>query len=128
MAKNTPKIYALALLQSIRGLSDKKISEALKKFVELIARDHKLKQMPKIIAEFARLAKNEQGIEEIKIKSARELDDKIIEKIKKIFGDKTEATVEIEEEMLGGIKIKTADKILDASLKTQLNKLKQTLI
>jgi F0F1-type ATP synthase delta subunit len=36
--------------------------------------------------------------------------------------------VEIEEEMLGGIKIKTADKILDASLKTQLNKLKQTLI
>lgn len=128
MAKNTPKTYALALLESVKGLSDKKLSEVLKNFVQLVARDHKLKQMPKIISEFTRLAKKEQGIEEIKIKSAHELDEKTIEKIKNIFGKNTEATTEIEKEMLGGIKIKIGDKILDASLKTQLNKLKQTLI
>lgn len=128
MAKNTPKTYALALLESTKGLSDKKLTEVLKNFVQIVARDHKLKQMPKIISEFTRLAKKEQGIQEIKIKSARELDEKTVEKIKNIFGKNTEATTEIEKEILGGIKIKTGDKILDASLKTQLNKLKQTLI
>jgi len=128
MAKNTPKTYALALLESTKGLSDKKLTEVLKNFVQIVAGDHKLKQMPKIISEFTRLAKKEQGIQEIKIKSARKLDEKTVEKIKNIFGKNTEATTEIEKEILGGIKIKTGDKILDVSLKTQLNKLKQTLI
>lgn len=128
MAKNTPKIYASALLQSIAGLSGKKLSDVLKQFVTLVAREHKLKQMPRIINEFVRLAKKEEGIQEIEIKSARKLDEKTIEKIKHIFGKNVEATNEVDKKMLGGIKIKTGDKILDGSLKTQLNKLKETLI
>lgn len=128
MAKNTPKIYAIALLKSISGLSEKNLSTTLKNFVALVAREHKLKQMPKIISEFIRLAKKEEGIQEIKIQSARKLDEKTIEKIKQIFGKNVEATNEVDENMLGGVKIKTGDKILDGSLKTQLNKLKQTLI
>lgn len=128
MAKNTPKIYASALLQSITGLSGKKLSDVLKQFVTLVAREHKLKQMPRIINEFVRLAKKEEGIQEIEIKSARKLDEKTIEKIKHIFGKNVEATNEVDKKMLGGIKIKTGDKILDGSLKTQLNKLKETLI
>ncbi len=128
MAKNTPKIYASALLKSISGLSEKNLSATLKNFVALVAREHKLKQMPKIISEFIRLAKKEEGIQEIEIQTARKLDEKTIEKIKNIFGKNVEATNEIDENMLGGVKIKTGDKILDGSLKTQLNKLKQTLI
>ena len=127
MAKNTPKIYAAALLKSIVGLSDKNLSTTLKNFVALVAREHKLKQMPRIINEFVRLAKKEEGIQEIEIQTARKLDEKTIEKIKHIFGKDTEATTEIDESLLGGVKIKTGDKILDGSLKTQLNKLKQTL-
>lgn len=128
MAKNTPKIYAAALLKSIVGLSDKNLTATLKNFVALVARDHKLKQMPKIINEFIRFAKKEEGIQEIEIQSARKLDEKTIEKIKNIFGKNIEATTKIDESILGGVKIKTSGKILDGSLKTQLNKLKQTLI
>ncbi|MBI5221767.1 MAG: ATP synthase F1 subunit delta [Candidatus Magasanikbacteria bacterium] len=128
MAKNTPKIYARALLKSIDGLSGKKLSDTLKHFITLVARDHKLKQMPKILEEFTRLAKKAEGIEEIEIKSARKLEEKTTEKIKNIFGKNVEATTEVDKSILGGVKIKTGDKILDGSLKTQLNKLKQTLI
>ncbi|MCX6780196.1 MAG: ATP synthase F1 subunit delta [Candidatus Magasanikbacteria bacterium] len=128
MAKNTPKIYARALLKTISGLSEKDLSKTLKNFVALVAGEHKLKQMPKIIEEFIRLSKKEEGIQEIEITTARELDEKTIEKIKHIFGKDTEATTAIDESLLGGVKIKTGDKILDGSLKTQLNKLKQTLI
>lgn len=128
MAKNTPKIYARALIKTISGLSEKDLTKTLKNFIALVASEHKLKQMPKIIEEFIRLSKKEQGIEEIEITSARKLDEKTVEKIKQIFGKNTEATTAIDESLLGGVKIKTADKILDGSLKTQLNKLKQTLI
>jgi F-type H+-transporting ATPase subunit delta len=56
------------------------------------------------------------------------LDEKILKKIKNSFGEKVEATIRLDENVLGGVKIKMENKILDGSLKTQLNKLKQTLI
>lgn len=128
MAKNTPKQYAVALYDTIKNLSEKELSIALKNFVALIAKDHKLKQTNKIIEEFVKYGKKQQGIVEIEITAARELDESVVEKIKKTFGDKVEAKVAVDASILGGIRIKTEDKILDGSLKTQLLKLKESII
>ncbi|EKD43373.1 MAG: F1-ATP synthase, delta subunit [uncultured bacterium] len=128
MAKTSPKQYAVALYEAAKDLSGKELASVLKDFVSIIARDHKLKQAGKIVEEFLHHGKKQEGIMEIEITSARELDDKTVEKIKNSFGDKVEATVKIDEEILGGIKIKTDDKILDGSLKTQLLKLKESII
>ncbi len=128
MAKNTPKQYAIALHQITSGLSDKSLGEALKQFVLLLARDHKSNQASAIINEFIRYSKKEEGIAEIEITTAGNMDEKTINKIKQSFGEKVEATVKIDPSILGGIKIKTEDKILDASLKTQLLKLKESII
>lgn len=128
MRKNTPKQYAVALYQTLKDLPENKLTLALQKFAALLAKDHKLKQANKIIDEFIHYAKKQDGVVEIEITAARELDDKIIKKIKGNFGDKVEAVIKLDEDVLGGIKIKMENKILDGSLKTQLNKLKQTLI
>jgi len=128
MAKNTPKQYAIALHQITKDLSGKNLDEALKEFVKLLAHDHKLKQAETIISEFVRYAKKTEGINEIEITTAGNLDEKTINKIKQSFGDKVEATIKIDPNILGGIKIKTEDRILDASLKTQLLKLKESII
>ncbi len=128
MAKNTPKQYAVALHKITSGLSDKFLSEAIKEFVSLLARDHKLKQSSTIIDEFVHYSKKEEGIAEIEITTAGTLDKKTINKIKQSFGEKVEATIKTDPNILGGIKIKTEDRILDASLKTQLLKLKESII
>ncbi len=128
MAKNTPKQYAIALHQTIKGLSGKDLDEALKQFVKLLAHDQKLKQADTIITEFVRYAKKVEGINEIEITTVGDLDEKTINKIKQSFGDKVEATIKVDPSILGGIKIKTEDRILDASLKTQLLKLKESII
>ncbi|HBV58211.1 MAG TPA: hypothetical protein DEB73_03060 [Candidatus Magasanikbacteria bacterium] len=47
--------------------------------------------------------------------------------MKKHFGDKVSAETKIDPSILGGIKIFMGDKILDASLKTQLLKFKKGL-
>ena len=128
MAKNTPKQYAIALHKTTAGLTGKSLEEALKQFVILLAKDHRLKQADTIIAEFIKYSKKEEGIMEIEITTAGNLDEKTINNIKKSFGEKVEATIKIDKTILGGIKIKTEDRILDASLKTQLLKLKESIV
>lgn len=127
MAKISNKQLAVALYQATDGLSDAKSAAIIYNFAVLLCRQHKLKQTKQIIQLFIKHAKTMNGVTEIAISSARALDEKIIEKIKKFFGKNTEATLRISPELLGGIKIKSADKIFDISLATRINQLKKVL-
>lgn len=126
--KTTTRQYAIALYEATKDLSGAKLDKVVAGFVAILARDRKLKQIDKIISDFEHYSKKQQGIAEIEITSARELDKKVIDKIGKIFGENTEAIIKIDESIIGGIKIKTEDKILDGSIKTQLLKLKESII
>lgn len=125
--KISNKQFAQALFEATKDLKGEKISEAIKKFVLLLARQHKLKRAEQIITEYEKRVKKENGEVEIVIKSARKLEKTLIEKIKNVFSGKVEATEEVEESLLGGIVVRTEDKILDGSLKKQINQLKQSL-
>ncbi|KKQ40594.1 MAG: ATP synthase subunit delta [Candidatus Magasanikbacteria bacterium GW2011_GWA2_37_8] len=126
--KISNKQFAEALFAVTDGLKGEKLNEALHQFVLLLVKYHKLKQGALIIAEFEKYAKKKSGIIELEITSARKLSDTTLNHIKKIFGEQVESIEKIDGEILGGVKIKMEDKILDASLKTQLLNLKQNLI
>lgn len=129
MAKKvTNKQLAKALYEATRELKGNDLKQVLADFVLLLARQHKLKKSEYIIKELLHFAKAEEGIKEIEITSARELDNKILNHIKKAFGAKTEAIVKVDKSLLGGVRVKMEDRILDASLRTQLLKLKQSII
>ncbi|MBT3538679.1 ATP synthase F1 subunit delta [Candidatus Parcubacteria bacterium] len=127
MAKTSNKQYAEALYEVTQDLKGSDLSDAIKTFVEILVRDHKLKQGYNIIAEFERTVKKASGVVELEITSARELDKKIVEEIKQTFGKNVEAVTQVDESIIGGIKVKLEDKILDGSVKTQLKSLKQQL-
>ena len=126
--KITNKQLATALFEATEKLSGVELDGALQRFVELLAKKQKLKQFTNIITEFESIAKKKAGIVGIGIKSARKLDSETIDKIKKNFGEKVEVTESVDTNLIGGITVKTEDKILDGSLKAQLNTLKQKLI
>ena len=126
--KISNKQFAQALFEVTKELKGEKISEAIKKFVLLLARQHKLKRAEQIIVEYEKRVKKENGEVEIVIKSARKLEKTLIEEIGSVFGRKVETKEDVDANMLGGIVVKTEDRILDGSLKTQLNQLKQSLI
>ena len=127
MAKTSNKQYAEALYEVTQDLKGSDLSSVIKTFVEILVRDHKLKQGDNIIAEFERTVKKASGVVELEITSARELDKKTVEEIKQTFGKNVEAVAHIDESIIGGIKVKLEDKILDGSVKTQLKSLKQQL-
>ena len=118
---------AQALYEITVDTKGEQTKKAIAEFVKLLIRVHKVTRSANIIAEFEKYAKKRQGIVSIEVQSARKLDEKTLDNIKKVFGKEVEATEFVDEKMLGGIKVKTEDKILDASLKTQLNQLKQFL-
>ena len=127
MKKNSVKQYAISLWLATQGLKGKDLDSALAAFAALLARERALKKTEIIIAEFIRYAKEQAGEKDLEIISARPLSDKIVNSIKKLFGEKVEAARTVDSSLLGGVIIKTRDEILDASVKTQLNKLKQLL-
>ena len=127
MKKSSNKQYAQALYEITKGKTGADLKHMLNAFVELLVRDRRLKQAGNIIAEFVKYAKKQEGIVELGITSARKLDDKTVDHIKNIFGKKVEATQDVDENLIGGVKVKMEDRILDGSLRTQLLNLKNKL-
>ncbi len=125
--KITNKQFAKALYEAIKDLKGEKLHNALKQFVLVLVQNHKLKKADKIITEFIRYSKKEEGIVEMTVTSARKLEKHTLELIDKAFGGKTEMTEDIDVALLGGVKIKTEDQIFDGSIKKQLQKLKQLM-
>lgn len=119
--------YARVLYEVTQDLSQHALSQAILEFAKLLAKHQQLGKADRIILEFEAYAKKQMGIMEIAITSAHALDATTREAIKKIFGNKVEETAAVDTALLGGVKIQTADKIFDASLRTQLVRLKQQL-
>lgn len=128
MAKTSNTQYAKALYEVTKNLSGGDLTTAIENFVSLLARDHKLRQAPSIIQELDRYAKAQDGVVAIEITSASDLDHAVVNKIKKVFGDKVEAETRVDKRIMGGVSIKTEDKILDGSIRTQLQNLRQTIV
>lgn len=126
--KTSNKQLAQALYEVTDGVKGEKLHKAIEEFAKLLARARKISRANNIIKEFESYSKKQAGIMEIEIQSARKLDEKTLNGVKKVFGDSVEATESIDENLLGGVRVRTEDRILDGSLKTQLNQLKQSLV
>ncbi len=128
MQKILPLQYAKILHTLTIGLSGKELEKHISDFVALLHKNQSLNKIPYIIKDFEIYSAKMQGSEKATIKSARELSDSTIEEIKKFLSLKGEVKTKIDEKILGGTVVEVGNKIFDASLKTQINKLKQQLI
>lgn len=128
MKRNSPRQYAVALYEATTEAKRDDIGQIVANFAAILAKGRQLKLADKIIEEFINYAKEKDGFVRISITTAIKLDEKIIDSIKKVFGKKVETTENIDESIIGGLIVRTKDVIMDASIKTQLNKLKQSLI
>ncbi len=127
MKKKSNFQFAKALYEITKDLPKSHLPETIKQFVFILQKNNKLKKIDYIIEDFVNYSKKQEGIKIVEIETARKLEPSVINKIKKIFGDKSEISETINKNLLGGVKIKVDDMVYDASLKTQLAKLKQSL-
>jgi len=108
-----------------------RISEALFSFLMLVVSKHRIQYLLPMAKEFNRVAKEDQGIVQARLITARRLDQRVTEEIRqeleKNTGKKVEMDVQIDPDLIGGIVIILGDKIIDRSIRYQLNQLREQM-
>ncbi|MCX8017276.1 MAG: F0F1 ATP synthase subunit delta [Rhodocyclaceae bacterium] len=110
-----------ALFQSVVG----ELSAEQRNFATLLVENRRLTVLPEIRALFAGLKNAQEGTREALIRSAFPLDAAqlagLVADLEGKFGCKIKATVEVEPELIGGVKIALGDQVIDASVRGKLN-------
>lgn len=96
-------------------------------FFASIVRNRRLNLFPEVYEEFNRLVKNHEKILEVEVCSAVEINlDNVKSLIEKKYPDKIISVKHtIAEKILGGLQIKIGSKVIDATLKTQIEQIRK---
>ena len=104
------------------------ISEALFSFLLLVVNKHRIGYLLSMAEEFQRQVKEDQGIVEARLITARSADqtlvDQIRQELEKTTGKKVEMKLEVDPSLIGGIVVILGDRIIDQSIRYQLAQLK----
>lgn len=130
--KISSRQYALSLLELIGESSEQEAGLILKKFVDLVLANNDDYRIDEIVTELSR-AWNEQNDQlDVSLTSARGLTDSS----QKIIADYLKAKTsrhrinfshQVDPEIMGGVVLRYGDKIVDSSLKNNLNSLKNKI-
>ncbi|HET6570710.1 MAG TPA: ATP synthase F1 subunit delta [Solirubrobacterales bacterium] len=112
-----------------RAVSD--AEPELVNFLELLIEKHRMTEAFRIRREFEQLWKRERRRIDVTVTSAAELDPAVVEKIGGEIERQTGQTVElasrVDEEILGGIVLQVGNMVLDASIRSRLEKLRKSV-
>lgn len=130
--KAQSKILAKAIYQALVDKNKKETTEIVDNFVAYLKQHHFLPLLSEILAELKVLEQKEKDILAVEIISARTLDKHSLVEATKYLQHKSTQELEIsetiDEQLLAGVKIKYQDKVLDLSLKKQINNLNKSLV
>ena len=124
--------YAQSLYDSVALKSDKEVKAVLKSFVEILGRNREMNRTTEIITAFTELWNKANGELSAQLISARELGPTAKEMVVDYLKVKTGAKKvildeEIDKKLIGGFVLRYDSKVVDASLKTSLEDLKNKI-
>jgi F-type H+-transporting ATPase subunit delta len=128
---NDPNVIASDLQATFLKVCGNKLNENAQNLIKVLVEYGRLSILPAITDAFEALKAQDEGTLEANIiaaakPSAAEVKD-LVKRLESKFGKKVEATVSVDEEIIGGIKIIVGDTVIDASVKGQLQNLAYTL-
>jgi len=125
--KIAPKEMAKAIYE-LAEENPKNISKITKEFYLYLLKQKKIKTLPFIYEELEKILKEKEGATEIEVEAARSLTDGQKERIKSVFkNEKVIIKEKVDPNLVAGIVLKIDDHIIDGSLRTNLQKLKEAM-
>ena len=124
---NDPRIEEEVKFEILDEMIDKK-NVLLLNFIKLLIKEKRINLIEEMLLEYEKMIRTSKRELFIKIIVSSEIDDnqidKIIQKFKEIYKVNTvKYSVEIDEEILGGIKVIVGNTVYDASIKRQLDQI-----
>lgn len=106
-------------------------SEAANNLLRTVIDNNRLAALPEIAAQFHTLVSARSGVSDAKVYSAFAIDDaqltEVVTALEKRFGRRLNPSVEIDPELIGGIRVVVGDEVLDTSVKARLEQMKAAL-
>jgi F-type H+-transporting ATPase subunit delta len=112
-----------------RGISG--AEPELTNFLELLVEKHRMTEVFRIRRELDELWKQENRRLDVTVTSAVELDQSVVEKIgqevERQTGEKVDLSSGVDADILGGIVVQVGNMVLDASIRSRLEKLRKSV-
>jgi F-type H+-transporting ATPase subunit delta len=124
---------ARAIYESSKDKDGAELDAVMKNAVSIISKKHLLSKSKEIITQLEKIADKNDGVIRAKISSKIKLEQKAVTEIedfikKRYKAQNTVLEFQIDEKLLGGIKIEIGDEIIDTTLKNKIKKLQNYLI
>ena len=119
----TTSQYAQGLLEALKKSAD--THATVKKFVSLLVRDGKLAKARAIMLDFEELLEQESGKQKIEITSARKLE--ATHAVRAALGEKASVEEKVDPRVLGGMRIRVGDELVDNTIQKRLSDLRHTI-
>lgn len=130
-AIGNPKVSASDVERLMLAIAGDRIGDEGCNLIKLLAHNRRLSVLPEICDLFEQLKLENEGMLEAKISSAFPLDDNqrtgVVNLLSSRFKRKINATVTVDPELIGGIKVEVGDKVWDASVRGRLQTMAVTL-
>lgn len=124
---------AHAIYESSKDKEGKDLDAISKKAVDLISKKHLMSKSEEILTQLKKIIDKDEGVIRAKISSRIKIDKKIVDEIEDFIKKRYKAKsaileFEIDEKLLGGMRIEIGDEIIDTTLKNKIKKLQDYLI
>jgi F-type H+-transporting ATPase subunit delta len=128
----SPVVTTSQKISIIRQIFKGKIHEITMNFLVLVTNKKREIYIPSMCRNTLALIRKEKNIKTAVLTTAKPVEEKLLQKAKKIFEDELKTEVELSAResphIIGGLILRIDDKQYDASVATQLKKLKQEMM
>ena len=128
---DNPKVGAAQVFDVVAGAAGMPLDAKVGNLLQAVIENGRLAALPEIAAQFNALVNAQSGSSDAVIHSAFPIDDAaladVVATLEKRFERKLKATVVIDAELIGGIRVVVGDEVLDTSVKARLEQMKVAL-
>jgi len=128
---DAPKSGAQQVFDVITGVANIPLSDASKNLLRTVIDNGRLSALPEIAAQFHALVSERSGVSDAIVYSAFAIEPAqladVIASLETRFKRKLNATVQVQPELIGGIRVVVGDEVLDTSVKARLEQMKAAL-
>lgn len=132
---DNPKSTVDQVLGLVEGVmregSQEHLSAVAQQFLRTVLENGRLSALPEIAAQFRARTNAEGGASDATIYSAFPMEDAVLaevtQSLEKRFGRKLFVSVQLQPELIGGIRVLVGDEVLDTSVKARLEQMKVAL-
>ena len=127
-----PSVTAKQTFDVIAGVAKTPLSDAAKTFLRAVIENGRISVLPEIANQFRALKNARGGSSDAVVYSAFPLNPAALADLtitlEKRFGRQLNLRVELEPELIGGVRVVVGDEVLDTSVKARLEQMKVALI